>query len=55
MIANKRKMSLAAAYLTSLYYVIRPGTRAASGLGGFFFEFVGQRSHIVLSYCGASR
>src|SRR5262245_28927420 len=56
MIINKRKMSLGAVYLASPSFTrFRPRARTASGLAGFILEFVGQRSHIVLSYRGALR
>src|SRR4029453_8638 len=56
MIINNRKMSLGAVYLTSPSFTrLRPGARTPSGLASFLLEFVGQRSHIVLSYRGALR
>src|SRR5262245_1938656 len=56
MIINKRKMSLGAVDLTSPSFTrFRHRARTASGLAGFLLEFVGQRSHMVLSYRGALR
>jgi hypothetical protein len=50
MIVNKRKMSLGAVYLMLISFTREPGAGAALGFISFCFEFVGQRSHIMLGY-----